>query len=169
MSKYPNLGILDELYKLAYGTRPFSSQEARDKICKNEKDITLFRKRIYNFRKGGYIRRDNRGNFKFTRKGISIINFAKIDGLKINELKKDGRWRIIIFDIPQSKSRIRHILRAKLAEFNFHKLQRSVYISPYVCEKEIGELTKLLDIDPYLHLILAESLGPIEIKLKDSF
>ena len=88
MSKYPNLGILDELYKLAYGTRPFSSQEARDKICKNEKDITLFRKRIYNFRKGGYIRRDNRGNFKFTRKGISIINFAKIDGLKINELKK---------------------------------------------------------------------------------
>ena len=87
----------------------------------------------------------------------------------MNELKKDGRWRIAIFDIPQNKDRVRHVLRAKLAEFNFYKLQKSVYVSPYVCEKEMEELTKLLGINSHLHLILAESLGSIETKIKSRF
>ena len=169
MGKYPNLGILDGLYELAYGVKPFSSQAAKDKICKDEKSTSLFHKRMYNFRKEGYIRRDQAGNFKFTRRGINVLNYAKIDKLKINELKKDGHWRIVIFDIPQSKSRVRHILRTKLAEFNFHKLQRSVYVSPYICEKEIGGLIKLLGISSHLHLILAESLGSIEAKIKSCF
>ena len=169
MSKYPNLGILDSLYELAYGTRPFSPREAKNKICGDKGDTVLFHKRMYNFQKGGYIRRDDKGNLKFTRKGINVLNYAKIDKLKIDELKKDGRWRIVIFDIPQNKSHVRHILRTKLAEFNFYKLQRSVYVSPYVCEKEIGELTKLLGINPHLQLILAESLGSIEAKIKTLF
>jgi phenylacetic acid degradation operon negative regulatory protein len=97
------------------------------------------------------------------------LNYAKIGKLKINELKKDGRWRIVIFDIPQNKSYVRHILRTKLAEFSFYKLQRSVYISPYVCEKEIGELIRLLGINLHLYLILTKSLGPAELKVKNFF
>lgn len=169
MSKYPNLGILDGLYELVYGIKPFSLQEAKNKICRDKKDAALFYKRMYNFQKGGYICRDNKGNFKFTRKGIGVVNYAKIDKLKINKLKKDGHWRIVIFDIPQNKSYIRHILRAKLAEFNFYKLQRSVYVSPYVCEKEIGELTKLLGASSHLYLILAQSLGTIEAEVGSFF
>ncbi len=40
---------------------------------------------------------------------------------------EDGRTRIVIFDIPESERRKRRWLRAKLLEFDYRPLQRSVW------------------------------------------
>lgn len=58
--------------------------------------------------------------------------------------KKDGIWKIIIFDIPEKHKYVRVVLRAKLKQLHFKKWQNSIWISPYELEGEIEqELTDL--------------------------
>ncbi|MBI5912967.1 hypothetical protein HY839_00830 [Candidatus Azambacteria bacterium] len=52
----------------------------------------------------------------------------------------DGTWRLVMFDIPSHKNTARDALRRKLKELDFYQLQKSVFLSPFPCEKEIDAL-----------------------------
>ncbi len=60
--------------------------------------------------------------------------------------KKDGVWKIIIFDIPEKKRYVRTVLRTKVESLGFKKWQNSIWISPYAMdpeiEQELNELAK---------------------------
>ncbi len=60
--------------------------------------------------------------------------------------KRDGIWKIIIFDIPETKRQVRNVLRSKLTSLGFKKWQNSIWISPYTMapeiEAELNELAK---------------------------
>lgn len=60
--------------------------------------------------------------------------------------KRDGVWKIVIFDIPETKRQVRNVLRSKLASLGFKKWQNSIWISPYTIapeiEAELNELAK---------------------------
>ncbi len=43
----------------------------------------------------------------------------------------DGKWRLVIFDIPESSKEKRSLFRTLLKKNQFVKLQAGVYISPY--------------------------------------
>jgi DNA-binding transcriptional regulator PaaX len=64
--------------------------------------------------------------------------------------KKDGVWKIVVFDIPESKRYIRNVLRSKLQSLGFKKWQNSIWISPYELhpdvENELNELAKKIFI-----------------------
>ncbi|MEK7092944.1 MAG: CRISPR-associated endonuclease Cas2 [Patescibacteria group bacterium] len=53
----------------------------------------------------------------------------------------DGRWRMIVFDIPEKHRRTRNQLRNMLRDVGFTQLQASVWVYPYDCE-EIATLLK---------------------------
>jgi DNA-binding transcriptional regulator PaaX len=58
--------------------------------------------------------------------------------------KKDGIWKVVIFDIPEKQKKVRVVLRAKLKQLNFKKWQNSIWISPFILDKEIeNELFEL--------------------------
>ncbi|MDP3935357.1 MAG: hypothetical protein Q8Q46_04040 [Candidatus Giovannonibacteria bacterium] len=52
----------------------------------------------------------------------------------------DGKWRIIIFDVPEKIRGKRDLLRKELNNFGFTQLQRSVWAYPYPLPKEFVEL-----------------------------
>lgn len=57
-----------------------------------------------------------------------------------NETKKwDGWWRIVMFDVPESKRSLRDILRRELVRRGFGRLQDSAYISAYELDKDLLE------------------------------
>ena len=60
--------------------------------------------------------------------------------------KRDGVWKIIIFDIPETKRQVRNVLRSKLSSLGFRKWQNSIWISPFIIapeiENELNELAK---------------------------
>jgi DNA-binding transcriptional regulator PaaX len=60
--------------------------------------------------------------------------------------KRDGVWKIILFDIPETKRQVRNVLRSKLSSLGFRKWQNSIWISPYTLapeiEAELNELAK---------------------------
>ena len=53
--------------------------------------------------------------------------------------KWNGKWLIVVFDIPEKKKRDRDVLRNKLYELGFGKLQRSVFISPFNVYEDLVE------------------------------
>lgn len=86
-----------------------------------------------------------------------LIN--KIDDIAISQPKKwDYKWRIIIFDIPESKKKAREALRKKLKQLNFYQLQKSCFIYPFECKNEIDFITELFEISQYVNYITAESI-----------
>src|SRR3989338_118105 len=72
-------------------------------------------------------------------KGKKIVKEIQFDNLKIDKPKIwDGKWRIVIFDIPENeRRRMRDAMRQKLQKIGFYQMQKSVWVFPYPCEKEI--------------------------------
>jgi len=53
----------------------------------------------------------------------------------------DKKWRVLIFDIPESRKKVREQVRHTLRELGFRRLQDSVWVYPYECE-EVLELLR---------------------------
>ncbi len=47
----------------------------------------------------------------------------------INSEVWDGKWRIVMFDIPETNKKTRDILRSRLKVWEFQQLQKSVWIT----------------------------------------
>jgi hypothetical protein len=46
----------------------------------------------------------------------------------------DGKYRVIIFDIPEERKGTREIIRRQLSNWGFVKLQNSVWVHSYECQ-----------------------------------
>lgn len=62
----------------------------------------------------------------------------------------DGKWRLVLFDIPEKIRKGRDALRDKLKDLGFYELQKSVWVHPYPCEDEINFITEVFDLRPYI-------------------
>ena len=105
---------------------------------------------------------------KITEKGkVRLINFD-IDTIKIQLGKWDGKWRFVIFDIPEKKRIARDILRSKLKEIGFIQIQKSVWACPYECEEEIAFISSVYEVERYVNYIVAAKIDHEEF-LKTKF
>jgi len=68
----------------------------------------------------------------------------------LTKSKWDGNMMAVIFDIPETSKAARNILRDKLKQFGFGKLQESVWISPYHFEVD---LSKFLESSGYADFV----------------
>jgi len=66
-------------------------------------------------------------------------------------LRWDGKWRMIIFDIPEKKRAARDAMRIMLAKAGFRQLQRSVWVHPYECKNELDFIVEFFEIRNYVH------------------
>lgn len=67
----------------------------------------------------------------------------------------DKKWRIVLFDIPESKKHIRDALRKKLKNLGFLEFQKSVFIYPYPCQDEINFIINFFDIEDCVYYLEA--------------
>jgi len=103
-----------------------------------------------------------------TKKGklkALTFNFQK---MKIKKQKWDGKWRLVIFDIPEKLRRARDALREKLKELNFYELQKSAFVFPYECQNEIEFIVEFFNLKPYVRFAILESIDN-ELHLKKIF
>lgn len=70
----------------------------------------------------------------------------------------DGRWRIVIFDIPEHKKGMRDRVRRMVVDLGFFQLQKSVWVHPYECEELITLLKADLRIGKDLIYIIADAI-----------
>ena len=74
------------------------------------------------------------------------LNYHKLDPW-------DGKWRMVIFDIPEKDRRLRWGVRHKLAELGFGQIQKSAYISPYPYLGVLSRYASTLGVRQYLRLL----------------
>lgn len=114
------------------------------RLSKSKREIML-RQKISQLKRQGYFRKTKKG-WELTLKGrIEVIKV--ILWKKLQDKKWDGKWRLIIFDIPEMTRRHRDFLRRELKWIGFRELQKSVWIFPYDMEKEIMALLKLWQLE----------------------
>ena len=100
---------------------------------------------------------------------IEILKYSIQSLLAMRKkLKWQGKWFLVIFDVPEEQRNKRYYLRKFLKEIGFYQYQQSVYVFPYECEKEIILIKKIIEGGKYLSYIVAEKVE-YEDKLKTYF
>jgi len=114
--------------------------------------------------KEGYLKKiEEKGRKKYI---ATLKGKAKILAYIKKDKKWDGKWRIVIFDIPENKRKMRNFFREKLSDLGFRKLQESVWICPYNIADTVEELIGLCDAKPYIHYLLVEELDEKDVLMK---
>lgn len=100
------------------------------------------------------------------RKRILRYNLDKIELRKQD--RWDGLWRLVLFDIPESRKKARDALTVKLKHLGFFPLQKSVFVYPYKCKEEIEFIVEIFELKPYVRFITAREMD-IALDLKHRF
>jgi CRISPR-associated endonuclease Cas2 len=108
---------------------------------------------------------------KLTDEGKLYATYTNLFGrtIKIKRPKKwDRLWRLVMFDIPEKKRAFRNILRDHLKTIGFIELQKSAFVFPFPCEKEIACLTELYNATQFIRIATVQSIDN-EKDLKQHF
>ncbi len=108
----------------------------------------------------------NKGLLEYKNKKLRVTQKGKIqlfkEGLYQEAKKKnkkwDGKWRVLIFDIPEKIRFVRDHIRIALLNIGFMRLQDSVWIYPYDCEDLITLLKADMEVGKDVLYMIVEEL-----------
>ncbi len=95
---------------------------------------------------------------KITDKGKNIIEILDNKSSEKNTKTWDGRWRLVIFDIPEKKRLSRNLLRDKLKIYGFIQIQGSVWAYPFPCENIVALIKTYFELGNEVLYLVVESL-----------
>lgn len=105
------------------------------------------------------VEKDGLSEVHLTQKGRLRILKYKLEEMSIDKPKQwDKKWRIIIYDISKFKRRQQNSFRRMLKKLKLLQLQKSVYLTPYSCNKEIEFLRQYFDVGEGVLYIIAEHI-----------
>ena len=80
----------------------------------------------------------------------------------------DNKWRIVMFDVPEPLKKVRDTLRMHFKNMEFYEFQKSVFVHPYPCAKEIEYIVEFYEARKYIRFIIATYIDN-ELELKRHF
>ena len=99
---------------------------------------------VRRLQEGGFVKKDNLDFLYLTEKGERRLSEFGVTGFHLKKPKRwDGKWRVVSFDIRESRKVVRDQLRRTLTAIGFVRLHRSVWVYPYDCH----DLITLLKTD----------------------
>lgn len=160
---------------LGLSRSPKMSFEIIDAIVKEWKDIdrqslqrsinALYKEKLISEKHN----RNGTTTLVLTKKGKRFALTYNLEEMKIKKPSKwDGKWRIVIFDIPEHLKKVRDSLRMHLHDLDFYELQKSVFINPFECENEIEYIVEFFKIRKHVRFIVADSIDN-ELYLRQLF
>jgi hypothetical protein len=100
-----------------------------------------------------------KNKLRLTAKGASTLRAYKIKNFETPRPRKwDGKWRVLIFDIPEYRGALRNKIRATLQLIGFMRLQNSVWVYPYDCEDLIALLKADFRVGKDLLYMIVDSI-----------
>ncbi len=119
-----------------------------------------FGKIIYYLKRKNYITSENLKGKRaiiLTKSGISKALKASfnIDGAK---KRKDGKWIMLTFDIPQQHKKARELLRSIIHNLGYKMFQQSIWVCPYDVSEMTEKLLQMHSLEKYVKIFLIEEL-----------
>ena len=98
-------------------------------------------KALKRLREGGFIEfiDDEQLIYRLTDKGREKAVLAELQSIGG---KWDGKWRIVIFDIPEKRRSARDLFRYNLKSWGFTSWQQSVWVTKKNCTKVLRDYIK---------------------------
>ncbi|MBI5079642.1 hypothetical protein HZB06_03205 [Candidatus Wolfebacteria bacterium] len=100
--------------------------------------------------------------YQLTTRGLRIIKTFQ----EKKEETWDGKWRIVMFDIPEKKRLDRSWLRFRLVALDFRPIQKSVFLGQQPIEKELYREIMDRKIDHHIRLM---TVGEMDNEEFDEF
>lgn len=91
-----------------------------------------------------------------TKKGVLEALAAKMRTVAPD--RWDGKWRMVIWDIPEDASALRDKLRRLLKTLGFKKLQASVFVSPYAIDRAGVEYLQGTGLASYIRILRVDEV-----------
>lgn len=133
----------------------------RERLCKLVREF--YRNRLVDFKENS----DGSTTVVLTEAGEKKALRYKIEELKIPQQKWDGKWRLVVFDIPEKHKKAREALRDKLKDLDFYQLQKSVWVSPFDCKDIIDFIVEFFGVRFHVRYIEANFISnEAELKLR---
>lgn len=95
---------------------------------------------------------------EITEKGKSRLLEYDFEKIELKAKKRDGNWRLIVFDIPEYKKSSREMFRRKLIQLSCIRLQDSVFVSAFPCREEIDFLCHYLGISDFVSVAVLKKI-----------
>ncbi|MCK9352014.1 MAG: hypothetical protein WCT49_03820 [Candidatus Paceibacterota bacterium] len=126
-----------------------------------------------NLKRGGYIEEflsaDDVPRVRLTKKGEAYFQKILFDDVELPEPKKwGGKWTFVLFDIPVQHKKAREALRWRLKALGFFQYQKSVWVYPHPCEKEILYVADYFGVGKFVEILSVDHLTKDE-ELKKHF
>jgi len=107
--------------------------------------------------------------YELTSLGKERLRRWEFTNFRLHKPRKwDKKWRLIIFDIPDKKRRIRDQIRHLFRSAGLYLLQESVWVYPYDCEDIITLLKTDFGVGKNLLYLIVEELEN-DRHLRDEF
>lgn len=95
---------------------------------------------------------------KLTNEGRTVMLLEGVE-----PTRWDGKWRIVVFDIPEQKRIIRNLFRRNLKKWGFKHLQKSVWISKKNVTDKLFNYIKDLRVEKWVWVFESDKYGPMDI------
>lgn len=121
----------------------------------NKSSLSRALKRL---REGGFVEliNDDQLAFRLTDSGRDRALWEKI---KMSNEPWDGKWRLVIWDIPEKRRIARDLLRYKLKQLGFQRFQKSVWACKKNCTKELRDFIKKVGIGDWVMVLESNDVG----------
>lgn len=113
--------------------------------------------------KQGWMQSEKKGNKSYyflTSRGVSRVEEAARRIFKLTPHEWDGKWRILMYTIPEEKRQIRDELRKELLWSGFGSFTNGCWVTPNNLEKEVELLISKYNIEDYVDFFVSEYKGP---------
>ncbi|MEK7148479.1 MAG: hypothetical protein AAB770_01035 [Patescibacteria group bacterium] len=110
--------------------------------------------------------RDGTSTLVLSKEGERLSLTYDIENIGIQTPAQwDGKWRIVMFDIPEPLKRTRETIRMHFKNMGFYEFQKSVFVHPYPCAKEIEYLMEFYQARRFVRFIVAKEVdNALELK-----
>lgn len=128
------------------------------KIFEKRKSRYSFAQFVNYLKKRGYIKvksLEPKSAVILTSKGMEKVLRVALQRVE-REKRKDGKYLMIVFDIPEKKRKLRDLFRENLKILGFIPFQKSIWISPNNLLKEVQFLIQRYDLEKYVRIFLIE-------------
>ncbi len=96
---------------------------------------------------------------RLTKRGEAELRRVSLADFKLKKPRRwDGKWRMLIFDIPERQKTLRDVIRRTLIAIGFIRLQDSAWVYPYPCEDLLTLLKADFHIGKDLRYLIIEEM-----------
>ncbi len=127
---------------------------------RKEGGIRKFNKLVQYAKTRGYIRvKGLKGNraIMLTKEGLDRVLRAsfKVDQ---KSKRKDGKWIMVAFDVPQKYKKSRNLLTSTLKNLGYKMFQQSVWVTPYDVSEKTEKSLQFYSLEKFVKVFLIEEM-----------